>query len=196
MPSTHPVLRLQPPAARAAGSSNGLLYPLDVLYAQAGIAPPVVKKISPHPRSAAVPRAPRARGRHDADSGAPLRRAHRRSAFCLSALKGQSYFRRVLLVEESSARPVAMGAVRIRLDVLGARNRAKILRQREPLGRILRDGGVDFLSRPTAFFEVRPNAEMMGVFWMPESRTLYGRRTHVTLDGVRIGDIVEILPLV
>ena len=175
--------------------SNGLLYPLDVLYTQAGIAPPVVKKIS----SARVPPPYDGLLVHEEDMTLTLERhcGGRIAVRVLSsALKGQSYFRRVLLVQESSGRPLAMGAVRIRLDVLGARNRAKILRQREPVGRILRDGGVDFLSRPTAFFEVRPNAEMMGVFWMPESRALYGRRTHVTLAGVRIGDIVEILPLV
>jgi hypothetical protein len=37
---------------------------------------------------------------------------------------------------------------------------------------------------------------MMGVFWMREPRTLYGRRTEVLLDGRAIGDIVEVLPLV
>ena len=193
MPSTHRVPRLRPPAARA--SSNGLLYPLDILCVQAGIAPPVVKKIS----RARVPPPYDRLLVHEDDMTLTLERhfGGRIAVRVLaSALKGPSYFRRVLLVRESSARPVAMGAVRIRLDVLGARNRTKILRQREPLGRILREGGVDFLSRPTAFFEVRPNSEMMGVFWMPKSRILYGRRAHVTLAGVRIGDVVEILPLV
>ena len=42
---------------------------------------------------------------------------------------------------------------------------------------------------------VVPNAEMMGVFWMREEKTLYGRRTEVMLDGRAIGDIVEVLPL-
>ena len=193
MPSTHPVLRLQPPAA--AGSSNGLSYPLDVLYAQAGIAPPVVKRIS----RARIPPPYDGLLVHEDDMTVTLERhcGGRVAVRVLSsALKGQSYFRRVLLVQESSARPLAMGAVRIRLDIVGARIRAKILRQREPLGRILRDGGIDFVSQPTAFLKVSPNAEMMGVFWMPEPRTLYGRRTHVTLAGVRIGDIVEVIPLV
>jgi chorismate-pyruvate lyase len=171
------------------------LYPLDVLYAQAGIAPPVVKKIS----RARVPPPYHGLLVHEDDMTLTLERhcGGRIAVRVLScALKGQSYFRRVLLVEESSARPLAMGAVRIRLDVLGARGRAHILREKEPLGRILRESGVDFVSTPTAFFEVRPNAEMMGVFGMPASRILYGRRTHLTLAGARIGDIVEILPLV
>ena len=37
---------------------------------------------------------------------------------------------------------------------------------------------------------------MMGVFWMRESRTLYGRRTEITCHGTKIGDIVEVLPMV
>ena len=65
-----------------------------------------------------------------------------------------------------------------------------------PLGRLLRDGGVDYRSRPTAFLAVTPNPEMMGVFWMREPRTLYGRQTEMSIDGRKVGDIVEILPLV
>jgi hypothetical protein len=47
-----------------------------------------------------------------------------------------------------------------------------------------------------AFFELTPNAEMLGVFWMSEPQALYGRRTELTVAGDKIGDIVEILPLV
>ena len=48
----------------------------------------------------------------------------------------------------------------------------------------------------TAFLAVTPNSEMMGVFWMAEPRTLYGRRTEIIHEGSKIGDIVEVLPLV
>jgi len=37
---------------------------------------------------------------------------------------------------------------------------------------------------------------MMGVFWMREVRILYGRRTEVIHNQTKIGDIVEVLPLV
>ena len=37
---------------------------------------------------------------------------------------------------------------------------------------------------------------MMGVFWMREPVTLYGRQTEMSVAGRKIGDIVEILPLV
>jgi hypothetical protein len=110
--------------------------------------------------------------------------------------KGRWYFRRVLLVQEYSGRPVEMGAIRIDLDAFTTRIRAQILRNQVPLGRLLRDGGVDYRSRPRAFLGFRPNSEMMGVFWMREPRTLFGRQTEVVLDRKKIGDIVEILPLV
>ena len=38
---------------------------------------------------------------------------------------------------------------------------------------------------------------MMGVFWMREPKVLYGRRTELIRNqGRKIGDIVEVLPLV
>jgi hypothetical protein len=89
-----------------------------------------------------------------------------------------------------------MGAIRIDLMAFQPRVRTRILANRVPLGRLLRDGGVDFRSRPKVFLAVTPNPEMMGVFWMREPRTLYGRQTEMTIDGRKIGDIVEILPLV
>jgi hypothetical protein len=102
----------------------------------------------------------------------------------------------VLLVQEYSGRPVEMGAIRIKLDSFNARLRANIRRNEVPLGRLLRDAGFDFRSEPRVFLSIAPNAEMMGVFWMREPRTLYGRQTEVISKGVKIGDIVEVLPLV
>ena len=104
--------------------------------------------------------------------------------------------RRVLLAQEYSGRPVEMGAIRIKLAALPRKVQAEIRRNQVPLGRLLRDAGVDFTSMPREFFEVVPNPEMMGVFWMREPRTLYGRRTEMSVGGRKIGDIVEVLPRV
>lgn len=41
---------------------------------------------------------------------------------------------------------------------------------------------------------IRPNPEMLGVFWTKDPRTLYGRQAEVTLRDRKVGDIVEILP--
>jgi len=170
-------------------------YPLDVVYAQAGIAPPSTKAIAP----ARIPVPYRALLVHERDMTLTLE-AHFGGRVALRALstfrQKDSYFRRVLLVKEYSGRPVEMGAIRIDLRAFSPRIRKQILDNRIPLGRLLRDGGVDYRSRPQVFLAVTPNSEMMGVFWMREPRTLYGRQTEVTLHGRKIGDIVEILPLV
>ena len=73
-------------------------------------------------------------------------------------------------------------------------HRREIVRGEVPFGRLLRDYGVDYRSRPTQFLAVTPNSEMMGAFWMREPLTLYGRQTEVSIENLTIGEIVEILP--
>jgi len=109
---------------------------------------------------------------------------------------GRSYFRRVLLVQEYSGHPVEMGAIRMRLDAFSQKLRSQILKNEIPLGRILRDGKFQYQSHVKAYLSITPNTEMMGVFWMREPRLLYGRRTEVVHRGSKIGDIVEVLPMV
>jgi chorismate-pyruvate lyase len=171
------------------------LHPLDVAYTRAGLEPPSATAIAPN----AIPQPYRALLVHQRDMTLTLE-AHFGGRVVLRPLStfisGPWYYRRVLLAQEYSGRPVEMGAIRMKLAALPRTVQAEIRRNEVPLGRILRDGGVDFTSVPREFFAVEPNAEMMGVFWMREPRTLYGRRTEVLLDGKAIGDIVEVLPLV
>lgn len=192
--------KLSRPTARRATSSalrasSRAPYPLDVVYAQAGIEAPETRAVAP----SRIPLPYRSLLVHERDMTLTLE-SHFGGRVALRALstfrKGQSFYRRVLLVQEYSARPVEMGAIRIDLMAFKPRIRAEILRNRVPLGRLLRDGGVDYRSLPTEFLAVTPNSEMMGVFWMREPRTLYGRHTEMSVDGRKVGDIVEILPLV
>lgn len=174
---------------------RNVLYPLDRVYARAGVTAPKVKVIRPD----SIPMPYRTLLVHDIDMTVTLEQ-HFGDRVTLRPLStftsGQSYFRRVLLVQEYSGRPVEMGAIRMRLDAFGPRLRGRILRNEVPLGRLLRDARFDYVSRAIAFLAVTPNPEMMGVFWMREPKTLYGRRTEVIRHGTRIGDIVEVLPLV
>ncbi len=178
-----------------ASSAPGILYPLDFVYARAGVAQPSVKRIAPPD----IPEPYRSLLVHESDMTITLER-HFGGRVTLRPLStftvGGSYFRRVLLAQEYSGRPVEMGAIRMKLDVFSPRIRALIHANEVPLGRILRDGGVDFKSVAKVFLEITPNPEMMGVFWMREPRTLYGRQTEVIHHGAKIGDIVEVLPLV
>lgn len=181
--------------APAAGRTRtGLLYPLDVVYARAGL---------PTPRAAEVgdgdlPLPYRSLLVHQRDMTVVLEQhfGGRISLRPLSVfVQGSWYYRRVLLVQEYSGRPVEMGAIRVNLSAFPPRVRQQVLRGEVPLGRVLRDGGVDYLSRPRRFLRVTPNSEMMGVFWMREPKPLYGRQTEVIVGASKIGDIVEILPL-
>jgi hypothetical protein len=193
------VVRSIPRRAAGRASTGGpkarAPYPLDVVYAQAGIEAPRVRPIAPR----RIPLPYRSLLVHERDMTLTLE-AHFGGRVTLRALstfrKGPSYYRRVLLVQEYSARPVEMGAIRIDLSAFRPRIRAQILEKRVPLGRLLRDGGVDYRSRPTVFLAVEPDSEMMGVFWMREPRTLCGRQTEMHVDGRKVGEIVEILPLV
>ena len=178
---------------RRTAPGRGILYPLDSHYARMGATQPLAKRTSP----ARIPMPYHGLLVHENEMTRTLERhiGGRVALRVLSILsRGRWYSRRLLLVDDSSGRPVAMGAVRISLDAFSARIRAQILAGRTPLGRILHEGGVEYLSRPTVFLEVTPNAEMMAAFWMREARTLYGRQTQLFLGGKRIGDIVEILP--
>jgi chorismate-pyruvate lyase len=172
-----------------------MLFPLDFVYARSGVQLPQVSAIDPED----IPLPYRSLLVHQTDMTLTLER-HFGGRVALRPLatfmNGPWYFRRVLLAQEYTGRPVEMGAIRIRIQAFPDRIRKEILRNDVPLGRLLRDGGVNYESRPKVFLQVTPNAEMMGVFWMREPKTLYGRRTEMIQNGTKIGDIVEVLPLV
>ena len=182
---------------RASGTPkpDGILFPLDFVYVRSGVDLPHVKTIDPDD----IPLPYRSLLVHGNDMTITLER-HFGGRVALRPLatftSGPWYFRRVLLAQEYTGRPVEMGAIRIKLDAFPNRIQKQILKNDVPLGRLLRDGGVQYESRPKLFLSLTPNPEMMGVFWMREPKTLYGRRTEMMRDGVKIGDIVEVLPLV
>ena len=174
-------------------SANGLLYPLDRVCARAAVAMPRVSVILPDQ----IPKPYRSLLVHDSDMTRTLERhvGDRAVLRLLSAFSsGASYFRRILLVQESLGRPIALGAIRVRLDAFTPQLRTKILAGRIPLGRILREGRFAYTSTVKALLAVEPTPEIMGIFWMPESKVLYGRRSAMFRDETKIADIVEILP--
>jgi hypothetical protein len=174
-------------------SSNGVLFPLDFVYARSGVAIPEAEVIE----ADSIPQPYRKLLVHTSDMTLTLER-HFGGRVALRPLAIFStdvwYFRRVLLALEDTGRPVEMGAIRIKVGAFSDRIRRQILANEIPLGRLLREGGVKFQSLPRAFLAVTPNPEMMGVFWMRDPLPLFGRRTEMMQDGAKIGDIVEVLP--
>jgi chorismate-pyruvate lyase len=181
------------PARRGARPDSEAPVPLDAMYTHAGIPAPEFTAVEPD----RIPAPSRSLLVHERAMTTTLE-AHHDSRVMLRTLssfrKGRWYFRKVLLAEEVSGRPVEMGIIAVDLDAFSPPVRDRILRGEVPLGRLLREGGVDYLSRPTAFLAITPNPELLGVFWMAKPRTLYGRQTELKLNGRKIGDVVEILP--
>ena len=172
---------------------TGMDYPLDVLYAHVGLAAPRPQRLTP----ARLPAPYRQLLAHDRDMTSTLEGyfADRLAVRVLTTfMRGRVYYRRVLLALEQTGRPVGMGAVALRLDTFPPALRARIVAQREPLGRVVLRAGAAFVSCPEAFFRLTPNAEMLGVFHMPAGVPLYGRQSRAYLDGKAIGHIIEVLP--
>jgi hypothetical protein len=187
------VVRFRAPQ-RVTRSTKGILYPLDLAYAKAGIPVPTARRIAPE----RIPPPYDGLLVHEREMTGTLER-HFDTTLVVRVIQawshGRWYFRRSLLAQEFSGRPVAMGMVRINLDAFGARVANQIVKGSIPLGRVLREAGIQYRSQPRTFLEIKPTAEMMGVFWMREPRLLYGRQTDVTLGGKRIGNIIEVLPV-
>lgn len=191
------VLRLvspdRPRRSRRTAARRHILFPLDAAYAHAGADAPDATEVAP----GEIPEPYRSLLVHEHDMTPTLER-HFGGPVALRVLSAftndQAYIRRILLVQEYSGRPVEMGALCLDLAVFRPKVRAEILRGERPFSTVLRDNGLAFASRPTRYLAVSPNSEMLGVFWMREPLTLFGRQTAVLLDGRKIGDIVEILP--
>ena len=118
-----------------------MLFPLDFVYARSGVALPHVETIDPD----RIPLPYRSLLVHTTDMTLTLER-HFGGKVALRPLAtfaiGPWYFRRVLLAQEYTGRPVEMGAIRIKVGVFSDRIRRQILKNDVPLGRLLRDGGV------------------------------------------------------
>jgi chorismate-pyruvate lyase len=107
---------------------------------------------------------------------------------------GNEYFREVTLRLERSGKAAEFGASKVRLDLLPDKVRREILGERLPLGRILVDCGVEFSSRPRAFFRVAADDFVSRALDLDGPRFLYGRRNTLVDAWERpLAEIVEIL---
>ena len=107
------------------------------------------------------------------------------------------YYREVLLLAKQDQRPVEYGAIRICLEHFSEPAREAIVSASNPLGQLLHDYQIKYLSRPSRFLAIECDNYIAGLFGCPNRPTLYGR--HNTLynanSGAHLAEIVEILPL-
>jgi len=103
--------------------------------------------------------------------------------------------RHVELRGAEDGQPAEFGAIEISLDQFEAGPSEEILAGELPLGTILKKAEIDFISRPVAYFRIKPGASVRHSFGVPEDGWLYGRCNQLlALNGLTIADVVEILP--
>jgi hypothetical protein len=105
------------------------------------------------------------------------------------------YEREVLLVTRDTRRTVEFGAIRILLELFPAGAQREIFRAEMPLGAILQSFGIEYKSKPRAFFEIESDDVMNTALALSHTQTLYGRCNEITnSEGQVLAEIVEILP--
>lgn len=110
-------------------------------------------------------------------------------------VEGDSLFRQVVLYGEKDGRPAEFGAIRIDLSAFEPETRAVVASCKVPLGRVLREHDVAYVSNPSAYLRVTPDAMLSEVLGVAEG-PLYGRKNVLTMPGGRaIAQIIEILPV-
>jgi chorismate-pyruvate lyase len=108
---------------------------------------------------------------------------------------GQEYFREVVLRLDQSGRRVEFGAIKILLDLFPTEARHEILREKQPLGRILTESGVEFSSQPRGFMRLVSDDFINRALGLSGPQSLHGRRNTLVDPWDRpLAEIVEILP--
>jgi hypothetical protein len=173
---------------------NSNFYPLEEFYALRGDPAPVLSRIEP----ADVPEPAHSLLVHQSDMTSTLENFYKEQLH-IEALASHTveneYFREVALVLNGSGKRVEFGAIKIMLDLYPIEARQEILREQQPLGRILNVFGVVFASRPRAFLRMASDDFIERALDLKERQFLYGRR-NTLLDAWErpLAEIVEILP--
>jgi chorismate-pyruvate lyase len=169
-------------------------YPLDEFYARSGLTLPPLEQID----GQVVPEPYKTLLVHERDMTSTLESFHGAGVHLRmlgTARKGGDYFREVLLVLDGSERPVEFGAIQIHIDRFPEETRKEILQERFPLGHVLKDHNITFLSRPQAFLRIASDKLINEVLGLHGAHVLYGRRnTLLNPAGESLAEIVEILP--
>jgi len=173
---------------------DGLAHPLDAFYDRNGSSLPPLNAVD----GESVPEPYKTLLVHESDMTSTLEGFHG-GPVALRVLsrvqQGDVYFREVVLVVEATQKPVEFGAIKIHLNQFPEAARHQILEEHWPLGRILREHGVAFESRPRGFLRMASDHLISKVLELSGAMVLYGRRnTLYNSQGEPLAEIVEILP--
>jgi chorismate-pyruvate lyase len=170
-------------------------YPLDDFYAARRLPLPAIQQVQPDE----IPEPARQLLVHDKDMTSRLEAFHKRKIHIRVAARhtrGNEYFREVALELDGSLKPVEFGAIKIVLDLFPVEAREEILGETRPLGRILHACGLEFSSRPGAYFRLTADNFIGGVLKLTGKRQILFARRNTLLDAWErpLAEIVEILP--
>jgi len=191
MPEPHIHPHLKPFAPRPDFSD---VYPLDEFYAARNLPLPAIG----HIEADEIPEPYQSLLVHDSDMTSTLEKFHK-SKIHIEVLARHTtdneYFREVVVVLDHSLKPVEFGAIKIILDLFPVEAQKEILQERKPLGKILTEFKVNFLSRPRAYLRLATDKFMDEALNLRGVKSLYGRRnTLVDAWDRPLAEIVEILP--
>lgn len=135
---------------------------------------------------------------HEVDMTSTLERHHGERMALEVLVSGEAnghYFREVILKGAESGTPAEFGLIEIEVNEFPKPLREKILSGRQPLGGILNESGMRYVSRPLGYFsvaraELPPKLSALGT-----KNTFFGRYNQLSSDaGVCLARILEILP--
>lgn len=95
---------------------------------------------------------------------------------------------------ERESQAAELGLISIHLDALPPPVRQDVQFGDIPFGRLLADAGIEFRSRPSAFFETVADATLSGLLQVSAGQVLFGRTTRLSDAAGRVlADAIEIL---
>ena len=171
-----------------------IAFPLDDFYARSGAMLPPLDQID----GETVPEPYKTLLVHERDMTSTLESFHKTGIHLrvLSSRRREAeYFREVVLQLDGSNQPVEFGAIQISLDRFPEAAQRDILSQQYPLGHVLKDHAIAYISRPKAYLRLASDHLINEVLGLHGAHILYGRRnTLLNPAGESLAEIVEILP--
>jgi chorismate-pyruvate lyase len=175
-------------------AQSRIAHPLDEFYARARQPMPPLQIID----AEEIPAPYKQLLVHESDMTSTLEHFHE-GRIHLRVLSRQqndaAYSREVVLELDGANTPVEFGAIKIHIANFPASVREGILEAHWPLGRILKESGMTYLSRPKAFLRIASDRLISGALQLSGTHRLYGRRNALSdPQGNPLADIIEILP--
>ena len=178
----------------AVARTTQIAHPLDEFYARAGQPMPAMEFID----AEEVPAPCKQLLVHESDMTSTLEHFYEQRIHIRLLHRHQSehtYSREVVLELDATNTPVEFGAIKMYLPGFPQRARERIVEAHAPLGRILKEFQIPYVSRPKAFLRIASDRLISGALQLKGTHRLYGRCNRLSDPrGNPLADIVEILP--